>query len=264
MPDNDDSQAKAEQQSTKKLADDVHWITHATFWSQIGLGIIGIIALVIYHGQLEEMRKSTDAATQASQTAKDTLAAMQAGQVSSDVQFGTQLQKLDASIKQADRLASATEKANANAVGADRPWIGGVPVISQFEVGKNITLGFMFTNNGKRPAFVESTKVRFDIYPSFPTVPEYTNPHNEKFSTNFVVPGASFGTIESGDTPLEQPIMDALQKGILTYYLFSEVRYRDALTNDEHITHMCLLFIPRNKSATDQGWRNCPEYNDAN
>ena len=32
---------------SEQLATDVHWVTHATFWSQIGLGLIGIVALVI-------------------------------------------------------------------------------------------------------------------------------------------------------------------------------------------------------------------------
>ena len=53
------SQNNSNQQSTvtANLAQDVHWITHATFWSQIGLAIIGIVALVIYYGQLCTMNK---------------------------------------------------------------------------------------------------------------------------------------------------------------------------------------------------------------
>jgi len=58
---------------SKQLAQDVHWITHATFWSQIGLGVIGIFALWIYSGQLDEMRKATVASTKATQLASDAL-----------------------------------------------------------------------------------------------------------------------------------------------------------------------------------------------
>src|ERR1700733_2441290 len=47
-----------ETETTKELAQDVHWITHATFWSQIGLAIIGIGALLIYHGQLSTMNQT--------------------------------------------------------------------------------------------------------------------------------------------------------------------------------------------------------------
>src|SRR5580704_12433712 len=44
--------------SAKQLAQDVHWITHATFWSQVGLGVIGIVALWIYHAQLVALIES--------------------------------------------------------------------------------------------------------------------------------------------------------------------------------------------------------------
>jgi hypothetical protein len=36
---------------------EVHWIQHATFWSQVVLGLIGLGALLIYHGQLDVMRR---------------------------------------------------------------------------------------------------------------------------------------------------------------------------------------------------------------
>ncbi|MFL6429162.1 MAG: hypothetical protein ACJ71S_13035 [Acidobacteriaceae bacterium] len=55
--------------ATKNLAADVHWITHATFWSQVGLGVIGVVALWIYNGQLTEMKKATKASAQAAYAA---------------------------------------------------------------------------------------------------------------------------------------------------------------------------------------------------
>lgn len=67
------SAADAQQQikTTKDLAKDVHWITHATFWSQVCLGIIGLVALWIYHSQLDQMRIATEANTKATQLAED-------------------------------------------------------------------------------------------------------------------------------------------------------------------------------------------------
>src|ERR1035441_7779148 len=41
---------------TTSLAKDIHWIHHATLWSQIGLGLIGLGALYIYNGQLSVMK----------------------------------------------------------------------------------------------------------------------------------------------------------------------------------------------------------------
>ena len=78
---------KNEEETTKELAQDVHWITHATFWSQVGLGIIGLIALWIYHGQLvamqgqldqmnkqlPEIQKSANAASRSADTSAQTM-----------------------------------------------------------------------------------------------------------------------------------------------------------------------------------------------
>jgi hypothetical protein len=56
-----------------QLAKDVHWITHATFWSQVGLGLIGLGALWIYHCQLTVMQGQLDQMSkQSSETQKQT------------------------------------------------------------------------------------------------------------------------------------------------------------------------------------------------
>jgi hypothetical protein len=47
-------------ENTKQLAKEVHWITHATFWSQVALGLIGVAALWIYHCQLTAMQGQLD------------------------------------------------------------------------------------------------------------------------------------------------------------------------------------------------------------
>jgi hypothetical protein len=47
----------------------VHWIPIATFWSQVGLAIIGISALVIYDCQLRQMTKATVASQQSAYAA---------------------------------------------------------------------------------------------------------------------------------------------------------------------------------------------------
>ena len=41
---------------TKKLAKELHWLEKANFSAQIILAIVGIIAVIIYHGQLDTMR----------------------------------------------------------------------------------------------------------------------------------------------------------------------------------------------------------------
>jgi hypothetical protein len=60
MSNNGAQDSKENEAATSKSIQDVHWIQHATFWSQIGLGLIGVVALWIYHGQLCVMKKQLD------------------------------------------------------------------------------------------------------------------------------------------------------------------------------------------------------------
>lgn len=58
-------------ETSNPFAKEIHWIHHATFWSQICLGLIGIVALIIYYGQLCQMRKATIATEIAANAAKN-------------------------------------------------------------------------------------------------------------------------------------------------------------------------------------------------
>jgi hypothetical protein len=42
--------------NARQMANEIHWVHRATFWTQIGLGLIGIAALYFYHGQLTAMQ----------------------------------------------------------------------------------------------------------------------------------------------------------------------------------------------------------------
>jgi hypothetical protein len=64
-------------ETTLQFANEVHWIHKATFFSQIGLGIIGVIALIIYYSQLTEMKKATDAATKSNDLSRQALTSVQ-------------------------------------------------------------------------------------------------------------------------------------------------------------------------------------------
>jgi hypothetical protein len=74
------NRAQANEDSSQ-LAKEVHWIQYATFWSQIGLALIGIVALCIYHGQLKQMIDSNNLTRSAlagsNQSLSETLAEMQ-------------------------------------------------------------------------------------------------------------------------------------------------------------------------------------------
>jgi len=79
------------------LAKEVHWLQHATFWSQIGLGIIGLIALWIYHGQLTAMQGQLDQMKTAAKSSSD--------------QFAAQMGILNESLNQSRRQADASRDA---------------------------------------------------------------------------------------------------------------------------------------------------------
>lgn len=73
MCDTGKSDAKQEPETTKALTDEIHWVHRATFWSQIGIAIIGLVALVIYYGQLQQMIIATQASANAVDLARETL-----------------------------------------------------------------------------------------------------------------------------------------------------------------------------------------------
>ncbi len=65
MTENGTEQPDKGKNDTANLAREVHWITHASFWLQIGLAVIGLAALWIYYNQLQQMIASTNAAQDA-------------------------------------------------------------------------------------------------------------------------------------------------------------------------------------------------------
>jgi hypothetical protein len=58
VPDCGKPEAEKEKQASGKPMEKLHPIHHAAFWVQLGLGVIGIAAILIYWGQLCEMRKT--------------------------------------------------------------------------------------------------------------------------------------------------------------------------------------------------------------
>src|ERR1700719_4636194 len=65
------ARAHTETNETNTLTNEIHWVHKATLISQVCLGLIGIGALVIYYGQLEQMRTATEASTNAVKLAQD-------------------------------------------------------------------------------------------------------------------------------------------------------------------------------------------------
>src|SRR5215469_2880824 len=113
---------------------------------------VGIWQASLSKESADAAKVSADAAKSAAQTASDTLNELKDNEASSTSQFKEQLGRLDASIKQAQRMANATEQANANAIAADRPWIAGRIEVTDFDVDKKGHVTCTLENTGKRPA----------------------------------------------------------------------------------------------------------------
>ena len=188
---------------------------------------------------------------------------IRAGVESAVSKLNTQATALTASATQASRLADDTEKANQNVVEADRPWMGAFVGVTDFEVDKVPTFTFVFTNSGRRPARIKLTAVRQNAYQTFPTDPTEEFIFDTVPSTLFVVPGQQSVSVIRGLSAISDTQMNLLLGGTVTYFAFANVEYTDARTNTPYWTHMCVKYFPKFKSATDSGWRNCPEYNDA-
>ncbi len=232
--------------------------------TQIALVAFGIVGAGIGIYQAHTARINADAANSAAQTARDTLIEIQKNAASSTGQFNIQLGKLDDSVKQSSRLADATEKANANILGADRPWISGWMQVSDFDAGKKPTFTWTFTNTGKRPARVTLSANRESLYAGFPPNPDEQYIFDTTPSTNFVVPGQGVLSTTVADTELTQQEIDLLSSQTeIQFFAFAKVEYIDVKTNAKYWTHLCFRYIPKFKTTGNGGFRNCTEYNDA-
>lgn len=255
--------------ATANLAQDVHWITHATFWSQIGLGIIGIAALIIYGGQLRTMKSQLQQMQGDSKVSSEQFR-VQLGRF--DTSLGiTQLQlgKLDASIAQASRLATATETANGNVLESDRPWIGGYVFVKDFEAGKKPTFTISFVNSGRRPAkVIEQVNAEFandsKVVPNFDEKLNHVSTNNRILSSGIIVPGATFMAQRTGEPAFDELGMNSLTTDKMRYYAIARIRYKDVRTNKEHRTNLCYMFMPKGISGqSEDGFIGCRQFKDA-
>jgi hypothetical protein len=174
-----------------------------------------------------------------------------------------QANNLNDNVKQAARLALATEIANRNAVDGDRPWMGGYITVSNFAVGSEPSFTIVFTNSGKRPARLILVANRENGYASFPVDPDHAYIFEDTPSTSIVVPGqGSLSPVLFG-SPLTKQQMDELDSGKSIFFAFAKVEYQDIRTGAKYWTHLCMRYIPRMKTDTDNGFRSCTQYNDA-
>jgi hypothetical protein len=185
--------------------------------------------------------------------------------------YQQQLSKMDASIQQASRLATATETANQNILEADRPWLGATLLLDQdIAVGSSPTASISFINSGKRPARVILMGARPRLFVVFPKDPPYERGPLQRSSASFLVPGAQLGMklrlVINGDGKITDEMVNRI-KGPESLFIYAKVDYLDMRDNTVHHTHACWKYVTYSgKGATPDAFYNClvsDGYNDA-
>jgi len=178
--------------------------------------------------------------------------------------LNNQVSQLTRGSDQTARLASATERSNANVTDADRPWMSSMLSVSNFEIGKKPIFTWTYTNSGKRPAKITLQANREQMLSGFPKVPDSSYLLGATGSTNFIVPGQSMFAVSELDQTLTKETFDFLeQHPQVQFFAFAKVEYVDVKTNAKYWTHMCARYIPKMRSLANSGFLNCAEYNDA-
>ena len=249
-----------------------HWPT-ANTWGAIGNWITAfatVVMVIVYiqikgimnsqGGQTDQLIAAANIQAGAAGRFADSAAKINIGIGTAVGKLNLQAKSLQSSVGQATRLATATEKANAYVLGADRPWMGGTIQVSDFETNKTPTYTVVFTNTGKRPAkttLTETLSVPIDygdepVYLAFDTTP----------SAAIVVPGQPVSATWQEKVPMDSALMALLDDGKVPFRIYAHVEYTDLRTGDKYWTHVCWRFMPKHPPGTF-GFTNCAEYNDA-
>jgi hypothetical protein len=170
-----------------------------------------------------------------------------------------------------NRLASAEETANLNALASDRPWIGGWIQVKGFAAGESPEANCTFINAGKRPALLDRTNCRIvmDKY-DLNTIRD----EPEKPGRSVLVPGQTTITpihffrggspsFISSENKMTSALIDAFNSGDVHIKVFGTAAYRDAKTGERHLTHSCMRYLP-SMYGRAAGFYECESGNDAN
>lgn len=217
-----------------ELAKEVHWIQHATFWSQIVLGLIGIAALCIYYGQLKEMQKSTDAAVIAANASKKSADTADAAlkhitandKATSEASFST--------FKQEERAYVGTTSANQS----------GDNGVLRDARGNHYCVDIHIANSGRTPAI--GTRITRYVIVYGPEgksivgkmlVPSF--PENGRVDP----PNAPFFASACTPDPVDDTTLAKFQSATFGVYVYGVIQYRD-IFGDYHETGFCLQRLP--------------------
>ena len=252
--------------------------------------ITTIVIARIYSGQLDEMRKATDAATKNADAADATLKEIRQGGTDTHelaVQAKNQANRTkdvaDRALEQAKATNELAREAKRSADAAvtnskaaqetaitgqrnlvlaervlfvqERPWIGLENFTAVIESGKPITITVAFHNFGRSPAFdVEIlNSCSYDIQPELVFEGRYALVQRTG-SISIMMPNASRATdgLTCGLnlTPQQSSLVETGMKRI---FMFGQIRYRDSINtaNPSHTTKFCGVWNQKTRQVND-------------
>lgn len=225
------------------------------------IGAIG--AAVASWRTLTEIKKSTDAATDAASAAKDTFEATygEEGTIDRTMQ---QMTYQTATAQQAASTAKNAVSVTQQQMRLDeRAWVGVGNIVLTLDPSKPVKAETRVAVLGKSPALDVVTVMGIKNLPAAHTleIEDITPDRTHPIRNGTVFPNATFPIREGGSdpvTPEEKSIVDAIIAKTEILYFFGEITYQD-IFNVPHWTHFCYV-IP---SATADDTRPCTIYNDS-
>ena len=226
------------------------------------MGIIGVGALWIYHGQLDEMRKATEANTEALKLARD----------SSDISDGDfertmqqTLHQTAAQLKSAEAAKSAADTATNALVRVQRAFCN--PTIKydyatdpSTEKLASSTTSIQWVNDGVTPAihFASFNGVSY-IQPPL-SVYRWPTGTIEKYNVTALGPKGIVYSPTTTTLSLDQ--LEMYSRNHLRVYLWGWARYNDVFSRTKrHLTRYCyrIYIVPMMANGKQTGFTESPE-----
>jgi hypothetical protein len=218
--------------------------------------IMNVVIALIYYGQLREMRKSTNAATSAAETADKTLKEIRSG--SSDthelaVQAKNQADRAKeiaaqtlAQATAANKLAENAGESLANSKASIRPWVDAQKIVSKADLNEGtVTVNVEVVNSGSSPAlhavtYMEARPMCGADAQDFPSHPPYASNRESHPSTAMLLPNTSAELDHVFD--VSHIDMIELNARSCTLYTYGTVTYCD-IYRHFHWQHYCAKWV---------------------
>jgi len=255
--------ANADQNTATELAREFRWVEGAQLVVNGVLAIVGIIALLIYHGQLTTMNGQLTEMQEARRQAKiDNAQAIAAQQQIAQDSLAKSQNNFERSSREAQESFRADQRAWVGVSGAD---------LTQFEANKPLHFDVALLNTGKTPArkthectgYVLS-RIYLKEPPSDAVAacervwkPSHDLPPQGRFVTRAGEAQIGASPEDQGSAVLLSQSYDAIKTRVQIFYIFGEYEYRD-LTGKTRTTRYCLyLANPDTKTV-----QFCDGFND--